>query len=68
MLKSLRPSSVIPPGFAIASSSICEDEATILVHSRSSISRCPTCGTASRRVHSHTTGVRWQICHWRAVP
>lgn len=53
MLKALRPSSVIPPGFAIVGSTICEGEATILVRSTSPISRCPTCSTASRRVHSH---------------
>lgn len=51
MLKALRPSSVIPPGFAIAASSISEDEATILVRSPSPFSRCPTCGSVGRRVH-----------------
>lgn len=42
-----------PAGFAIVASSIGEDGATILVRSTSSTSRCPSCGGASCRIHSH---------------
>jgi hypothetical protein len=52
MQKTLRPSSVIPPGFAIAPSSVADDGATILVRSTSPTSQCPSCGSVSCRVHS----------------
>jgi len=52
MHKALRPSSVIPPGFTIVSSSVADDGATILVRSISATSQCPSCGSVSSRVHS----------------
>ena len=52
MQKALRPSSVIPPGFTIAASSVADDVATVLVRSTSPTSRCPSCGGVGGRVHS----------------
>lgn len=52
MQKTLRLSSVIPPGFAILSSSIADDVATILIRSTSPTSQCPSCEGVSGRVHS----------------
>jgi transposase len=53
MPKALSPSSMIPPGFAVAGSSIAEDGTTIIIHSTSPSSHCPSCGKVSGRVHSH---------------
>jgi transposase len=52
MQKQLRPSSVIPQGFTVVSSSVADDGATILVRSTSPTSQCPRCGSVSGRVHS----------------
>ena len=53
MQKALRPSSIIPPGFAVEGSSMTDDSTTIGVRSTSTSSHCPSCGMASGRVHSH---------------
>lgn len=53
MQKALSPSSLIPPGFAVAGSSSADDGTTIIVRSTSPTSHCPSCGTSSSRVHSH---------------
>lgn len=52
MQKGLRPSSMIPPGFAVVGSSIADNVTTITVRSTSLSSACPSCGTRSGRVHS----------------
>ncbi|RYF50143.1 MAG: transposase family protein, partial [Cytophagaceae bacterium] len=52
MHKALHPSSFIPAGFAMVSTSSDDDRTTITVRSISRSSCCPTCGTDSHRVHS----------------
>ena len=53
MQKALRPSSIIPPSFAVEGSWITDGDATVKVRSISRSSHCPSCGTVSSRVHSH---------------
>ncbi len=53
MQKALRPSSIIPPGFAVVGSSIEDGATTIVIPSTLPSSLCPSCGTSSSRVHSH---------------
>lgn len=52
MQRALRPSALIPPGFAVESASTVGAVTTITIHSTSASSCCPSCGTASQRVHS----------------
>src|ERR1700694_2420635 len=53
MQQSLSRSSLVPTGFAVESA-FCEvDKTTITVRSSRSFGLCPSCGTVSRRVHSH---------------
>lgn len=53
MQKALRPSSIVPSGFAVVSASTAADGTTIIVRSTSGASHCPSCGTRSSLVHSH---------------
>lgn len=52
MQKVLRPSSLVPPGFAVVSAFTEKGATTIVMRSTSMTSRCPGCGAASCRVHS----------------
>lgn len=52
MQKALRPSTLVPPGFAVGSASSADGATSITIHSTSLFSDCPACGAASRRVHS----------------
>lgn len=52
MQKALRPSSLVPPGFAVESALSVDGVTTITVRSTAAASRCPGCGAGSRRVHS----------------
>jgi len=48
----LRPSSMVPAGFAVVSASTSESRTIIEVRSTTPASQCPGCGNVSRRVHS----------------
>lgn len=52
MAKALSPSSLIPAGFVLTGAWPDGDRTIIHIQSTGSTSRCPGCGTASRRVHS----------------
>jgi transposase len=53
MRQSLRRSSLVPTGFVVESG-FCEADRTIItVRSSRGFGLCPSCGAASRRVHSH---------------
>lgn len=52
MANALRPSSLVPAGFAVIGIWSAEGLTTLGVRSTAATSRCPGCGTASRRVHS----------------
>src|SRR3546814_4818474 len=52
MQKALRPSTLVPPGFAVGSASSADGAASLTSHITSLFSDCPSCGAASRRVHS----------------
>ena len=53
MQQSLRRSSLVPTGFVVESG-FCEADRTIItVRSSRGFGLCPSCGAASRRVHSH---------------
>ena len=52
MKNALRPSSLIPPGFALVSAASAGGATTIVVRSTALSSRCPGCDAPSRRVHS----------------
>lgn len=52
MQKALRPSSLVPAGFAVTSAASAGAVTTVEVRSTGATSRCPACGVASRRVHS----------------
>jgi hypothetical protein len=53
MQQALRRSSLVPAGFVVESA-FCDNETTVItVRSSQSFSLCLSCGTVSRRVHSH---------------
>jgi transposase len=52
MQQSFRPAALVPRGFVVESTT-CDDSGTVItVRHSSSVSACPRCGRASRRVHS----------------
>jgi transposase len=53
MQQSLSRSSLVPTGFVVESAYREADRAVITVRSSRSYGLCPSCGAASRRVHSH---------------
>jgi len=53
MQQALRRSSLVPTGFIVESAFCQTDSAVITVRSLTSFGLCPSCGTVSRRVHSH---------------
>jgi transposase len=53
MQQSLSRSSLVPTGFVVESALYEADKTTIGVRSSRSFGLCPSCGTVSRRVHSH---------------
>ena len=52
MQQALRRSSLVPAGFVVESAFCNADRTVITVRPSQSVGRCPSCGTASRRVHS----------------
>ena len=52
MQNALRPSSLVPAGFAVTSAASAGPVTIVEVRSTGASSRCPACGAASRRVHS----------------
>lgn len=52
MQNALRPSSLVPAGFAVTSAASVGPVTTLEIRSTGATSRCPACGVASRRVHS----------------
>src|SRR5271163_814660 len=52
MQQALRCSSLVPRGFVVESACYQGDKAVIAVRASGSVGLCPSCGTASRRVHS----------------
>ena len=52
MHQSLRPFSLVPSGFVVVSAVHDSAKTTITVRASKESSACPSCGTASRRVHS----------------
>ena len=53
MQQALRRSSLVPPGFVVESAYFEADRTVIAVRASGSVGQCPSCGTVSRRVHSH---------------
>ncbi|MGO9701990.1 MAG: ISL3 family transposase [Xanthobacteraceae bacterium] len=53
MQQALRRSSLVPTGFVVESAFCQTDSTVIRVRSLTSFGLCPSCGTVSRRVHSH---------------
>jgi transposase len=53
MQQALRRSSLVPAGFVVESAFCNADNTVITVRPTQSIGVCPSCGTVSRRVHSH---------------
>ncbi len=53
MQQALRRSSLVPTGFVVESAFCQADSTVIRVRSLTSFGFCPSCGTVSRRVHSH---------------
>ena len=53
MQQALRRSSLVPTGFVVESAFCQADSTVIRVRSLTSFGLCPSCGTVSRRVHSH---------------
>ena len=53
MQQALRRSSLVPTGFVVESAFRQADSTVITVRSLTSFGLCPSCGTVSRRVHSH---------------
>jgi len=53
MQQALRRSSLVPTGFVVESAFCQADSIVIRVRSLTSFGLCPSCGTVSRRVHSH---------------
>ena len=52
MQQALQRSSLVPRGFVVESAYYEGDKAVIAVRASGSVGLCPSCGTASRRVHS----------------
>ena len=53
MQQALRRSSLVPAGFVVESA-VCDSDTTVItVRPSQSFGLCPSCGTVSRRVHSH---------------
>ncbi|GAC1427435.1 MAG: hypothetical protein NVSMB62_25300 [Acidobacteriaceae bacterium] len=52
MAQTFRPSAVVPRGFVVQDVRFDPELLTIVVQHGSAIGVCPSCGTASRRVHS----------------
>ena len=53
MQQALHRSSLVPRGFVVESANYEGDKAVIAVRASRSVGVCPSCGTVSRRVHSH---------------
>jgi transposase len=53
MQQALRRSSLVPTGFVVESAFCQADSTVITVRSLTSFGLCPSCGTVSRRLHSH---------------
>jgi transposase len=53
MQQALRRSCLVPPGFAVESAVYEAEQTIITVRPIKSFGLCPSCGAASRRVHSH---------------
>ena len=53
MQQALRRSSLVPAGFVVESAFCDTDRTVITVRPSQSFSLCPSCGTVSRRIHSH---------------
>jgi len=53
MQPALRRSSLVPTGFVVESAFCQADSTVITVRSLTSFGLCPSCGTVSRRLHSH---------------
>ena len=53
MQHGVRPSSLVPPCFAVVRSEIDGDRAIVTVRSSASSGACPSCGGRSERVQSH---------------
>jgi len=53
MQQALHRSSLVPRGFVVESAYYEGDEAIVVVRTAGSVGLCPSCGAASRRVHSH---------------
>ena len=53
MQQALRRSSLVPAGFVVESAFCDSDTTVITVRPSQSFGLCPSCGTVSRRVHSH---------------
>lgn len=52
MQQALQRSSLVPSGFVVESAYYDGDKAVIAVRASRSVGLCPSCGTASRRVHN----------------
>lgn len=52
MDQQLRPSELVPPGFKVDRMTIVETDVVITIRHQSPVGVCPSCGRASRRVHS----------------
>ncbi|WP_374576333.1 ISL3 family transposase [Phenylobacterium sp.] len=55
MAKRLSQSSLVPAGFVVVGAWATDGLTTLNIRSTGSTSRCPDCGAASQRVHSHYT-------------
>ena len=53
MTQALRPSSIVPAGFIVQDIVLDAGQTTVVVRHVSGAGVCPSCGTASRSVHSH---------------
>lgn len=53
MQQALHRSSLVPRGFVVDCAYYEGDKAVLTVRTSGSVGRCPSCGTVSRRVHSH---------------
>jgi transposase len=52
-MRQLRSSSLVPPGFTVEHAERDSAEMRLTLRHRAGSSRCPECGSAARRVHSH---------------
>jgi hypothetical protein len=53
MQQALRRASLVPAGFVVESAFYEADKAIVTVRASNGFGLCPSCGTVSRRVHSH---------------